>query len=70
MRLADGPDADADRALRSLINRSLVVPSEELKTFTLVPLVVDFLRKQKPEVVAETGDRLEEFVFALVVETV
>ena len=49
-------------------NRSLVVPSEELKTFTLVPLVADFLRKKKPEVVAETGERLEQRAYALVVE--
>ena len=42
-------EADTDRALRSLINRSLVVPSEELKTFVLVPLVADFLRKKKAE---------------------
>lgn len=66
--LAGCPEADADRALRSLINRSLVVPSEELKTFALVPLVADFLRKKKPEVVAETGDRLEKRAYALVVE--
>ena len=62
------PRVDADRALRSLVNRSLVVPSEELKTFALVPLVADFLRKKKPEVVAETGDRLEKRAYALVVE--
>jgi hypothetical protein len=59
---------DADRALHSLVNRSLVVPSEELKTFTLVPLVADFLRKKKPEVVATTGDHLEERAYALVKE--
>ena len=66
--LAACSEADTDRALRSLVNRSLVIPSEELKTFTLVPLVADFLRKKKPEVVAETGDRLEKRAYALVVE--
>jgi tetratricopeptide (TPR) repeat protein len=66
--IAESPEIDIDRALRSLINRSLVVPSEELKTFVLVPLVADFLRKTKPEVVAETGDRLEKCAYALVVE--
>ena len=66
--LAECQQCDADPALRSLINRSLVVPSEELKTFTLVPLVADFLRKKKPEVVAETGDRLEKYAYVLVVE--
>jgi tetratricopeptide (TPR) repeat protein len=66
--LARASDADVDRALRSLVNRSLVVPSEELKTFSLVPLVADFLRRKRPEIVAETGDRLEERAYALVVE--
>ncbi|HYV11673.1 MAG TPA: AAA family ATPase [Pyrinomonadaceae bacterium] len=66
--LAVFPEVDTERALRSLVNRSLVVPTEELKTFTLVPLVADFLLKEKPNVVAETGDRLEKRVYALVVE--
>ncbi|HEY0551344.1 MAG TPA: tetratricopeptide repeat protein, partial [Verrucomicrobiae bacterium] len=55
-------------ALRSLVNRSLAVPSDELKTFTLVPMVADFLRKKKPEVVEETGERLEKRAYALIVE--
>ncbi|HJP91885.1 MAG TPA: AAA family ATPase [Pyrinomonadaceae bacterium] len=66
--LTECPEADADRALRTLVNRSLVVPSDELKTFTLVPLVADFLHKKKPDVVEETGDRLENRAYALVVE--
>ncbi len=65
--LAECSEADTDRAVRSLVNRSLVIPSEELKAFTLVPLVADFLRLKKPEVVAETGDRLEKRAYALVV---
>jgi tetratricopeptide (TPR) repeat protein len=66
--LAGSQEADADRALRRLINRSVVVPSEELKTFTLVPLVAEFLAKRKPEAVAQTGDRLETRAYKLVVE--
>jgi tetratricopeptide (TPR) repeat protein len=66
--IAERSEADTDRVLRSLVNRSLVVPSEELKTFALVPLVADFLRKKKPVVVAETGDRLEKRAYALVEE--
>jgi tetratricopeptide (TPR) repeat protein len=61
-------EKETELALKSLINRSLVVPSEELKTFTLVPLVADFLRVKKPEVWRDTGDRLEERAYALVVE--
>jgi tetratricopeptide (TPR) repeat protein len=66
--LAGLSETDTDRALRKLTVRSLVVPTEELKTFTLVPMVADFLRKKKPEVVAETGDRLEKRAYALIVE--
>ncbi len=57
-----------ETALRSLANRSLVVPDIEEKAFALVPLVADFLRRRKPEVVAETGDRLGNYAYALVVE--
>jgi tetratricopeptide (TPR) repeat protein len=61
-------DESAETALRSLANRSLVVPDSEETAFALVPLVADFLRRRKPEVVAATGDRLEERAYALVVE--
>lgn len=67
-RAASLTTEDIDRALRSLINRSLVVPSEELQTFALVPLVADFLRQKKPDVVAETSNRLEKRAYALAVE--
>jgi tetratricopeptide (TPR) repeat protein len=64
----DLTDAEILHALKSLTNRSLVVPNEEFTTFTLVPLVADFLRKAKPEIVTETGDRLEKRAYALMVE--
>ncbi len=60
--------AAVETALRSLVNRSLAVPTDELKAFTLVPMVADFLRKKKSEVVAETGDRLEKRAYALIIE--
>jgi tetratricopeptide (TPR) repeat protein len=66
--IAGRDEAETGRALKSLINRSLVVPSEELKTFSLVPLVADFLRVKKPDVLRETGDRLEKHAYPLVVE--
>jgi len=47
--LAGSSVAETEQALRSLVNRSLVVPSEETKTFALVPLVADFLRKKTSE---------------------
>ena len=66
--IAECDETETERALKSLINRSLVVPSEELKTFKLVPLVADFLRVKKPEVLRETGDRLEKQTYALLVQ--
>lgn len=60
--------ADTERALKSLVNRSLVVPNEELTTFTLVPLVADYLRARKPEVVQQVGDSLEAQAYALLLE--
>jgi tetratricopeptide (TPR) repeat protein len=61
-------DKATETALRSLANRSLVIPDTEEKVFALVPLVADFLRRRKPEVIAETGDRLEKQAYALVTE--
>ena len=58
----------AEEAMSSLTNRSLVVPNTEETAFTLVPMVADFLRRRKPEVITETGDRLEEDAYVLVVE--
>lgn len=66
--VAEYSEDDVNQALRSLINRSLVVPSDELKTFALVPLVADFLQKKKPETIADTGGRLDKYIFALAVE--
>jgi len=66
--IAERDETETERALKSLINRSLVVPSEEMKTFTLVPLVADFLRVKKPEVLHDTGDRLEKHAYALILE--
>lgn len=61
-------EPETDRALRSLVNRSLAVPTYELTAFTLVPMVADFLRRKKPAVVADTGNRLEQRAYALIVE--
>jgi tetratricopeptide (TPR) repeat protein len=66
--IAGLPEPETDRALRKLTVRSLAVPTDELKAFTLVPMVADFLRKKKPEVVAETGARLEKRAYALILE--
>lgn len=64
----ESSEVDADHALGSLVNRSLILPSEELETFVLVPLVADFLRKKKPEEVVDAGDRLEKRAYVVVLE--
>jgi tetratricopeptide (TPR) repeat protein len=66
--LADLNETAAQGALSDLANRALVVPDPEERHFALVPMVADFLRSQRPEVVAETGNRLEEYAYALIVE--
>lgn len=61
-------EAAADTALRSLVNRSLVVPNEEFTTFTLVQLVAEFLRKKMPAEVDEAGKDLEKCAASLLAE--
>ena len=58
----------AQTALTDLANRALVIPDDTEEHFTLVPMVADFLRKHRPEVVKETGNRLEQRAYALIVE--
>ncbi len=55
-------------ALRSLANRSLVLPDQEESQFALVPMVAEFMRRKRREFVAETGRRLEERAYALITE--
>ena len=66
--LAELETAAAEVALRTLANRSLVNPDQEETNFVLVPMVADSLRRARPEVVAETGNRLEQRAYALIVE--
>ncbi|MGH2744802.1 MAG: hypothetical protein ACREWE_12005 [Gammaproteobacteria bacterium] len=68
VELAGFDEAPVETALRTLANRSLVVPDQEETAFALVPMVADFLRRSRPEAVAETGSRLEQCAYALIVE--
>jgi len=61
-------EAPVETALRTLANRSLVVPDQEERAFALVPMVADFLRRKRPEVIVETGSRLEQRAYALIME--
>ena len=66
--LASVNQAAAQGALSDLSNRALVVPDKEERSFVLVPMVAEFLRRKRPEVVAETGSRLEKRAYALIIE--
>lgn len=66
--LAGLNEAAAQGALSDLSSRALVLPDLEERRFVLVPMVADFLRRKRPEVVAETGSRLEQRAYALIVE--
>lgn len=61
-------EESTETALRSLANRSLVVPNIDETSFALVPMVDYFLRRRQPQVVAEIGGRLEERAYSLVLE--
>jgi tetratricopeptide (TPR) repeat protein len=58
----------AETALGTLANRSLVTDNAEGTHYALVPLVSDFLRNKKPDIIAETGNRLEKRAYALIIE--
>ncbi len=60
--------AAVEVALRSLANRSLVVPDQEERAYTLVPMVADFLRHKFPALMAATAKSLENRAYALIVE--
>jgi len=66
--LAGLNEAAAQGALGDLSGRALVLPDVEEHLFALVPMVADFLRRKRPEVVAETSSRLEQRAYALIVE--
>ncbi len=66
--IASVEEAPTEIALRALANRSLVVPDQEGKQYSLVPMFAEFLRRHRPEVIADTGRWLEQRAYALIVE--
>jgi len=67
-KLAGLSDLAAHGTLIDLSSRALVLPDEDELLFAVSPLVADLLRRTKPDAVAETGDRLQDLVYVLVVE--
>ena len=66
--LAGLEEAESLKALKHLANRSLVLPGEEFREFSIIPLAADFLCEYRPEAVKETGDRLEKRAYAAILE--
>ncbi|HEX8131154.1 MAG TPA: tetratricopeptide repeat protein [Pyrinomonadaceae bacterium] len=58
----------AQTALEDLADRALLVSDEAAQTFFLPPLAASFLRRTRPEAVAQTGNRLTARAYALVME--
>lgn len=55
-------------ALEDLTGRSLVIADAAEEMYVLTLLVADFLRRVRPEVIGETGNRLENWAYALITE--
>jgi nucleoside phosphorylase/tetratricopeptide (TPR) repeat protein len=58
----------ARTALEDLTDRALLTSDEQFESFMLPPLVATFLRRRRPEAVAQAGDRLADKAYALAVE--
>lgn len=58
----------AQTALEDLADRALLVSDEAAQTFFLPPLAATYLRRKRPEAVAETGNRLTARAYALAIE--
>jgi hypothetical protein len=66
--LANLTKSAAQTALGDLASRALVIPNDSEENFSLVPMVADFLRRNRPHVIKSTGDRLADCADALIVE--
>lgn len=64
--VADMAEAAARTALEDLADRALLVADAALERFFLPPLAATFLRRTHPEAVGQTGDRLTDRAYALV----
>lgn len=55
-------------ALEDLADRALLIAHVESQAFWLPPLAATYLRRKRPEVIAQTGDRLTDRAYALALE--
>ena len=66
--LARLSEMQAQTALEDLTDRALVTGDPEEREFVLPPLAATFIRRERPDTVAQTGDRLEDHAYALALE--
>ena len=66
--LAGLSEREAETALEDLADRALLVTDPASLVFFLPPLAAMFLRNKRPEAVTQTGDRLADSAYALVLE--
>lgn len=66
--VAQSEQKSAIAALHSLANRALIVPDKDGTSFSLMPMVGDFLRKKRREAIATTGTRLERRAYSLIAQ--
>ena len=59
---------NAQTALEDLADRALLIADVQAHTFFLPPLTATFLRRKRPEVVIQTGNRLTDRAYALALE--
>lgn len=64
--LASLNEAAVIGAISDLSSRALVLPDLEERRFALVPMVADFVRRKRPEVVAEIGSQLRHSAYFLI----
>jgi len=55
----------AQTALEDLTDRALLVSDASAETYLLPPLAAAFLRRKRPEMIIQTGERLTDRVYAL-----
>jgi len=66
--MSDLPHPVVQTALEDLADRALLVSDEQAQLFFLSTLAGTFLRRKRPEIVAQTGNRLADSVYALALE--
>ncbi|MEK7326450.1 MAG: tetratricopeptide repeat protein [Chloroflexota bacterium] len=68
VELASLSELATQTALEDLTDRALLVSDTQASAYFLPPLAAAFLRRKRPEVIAQTGKRLTDSAYALALE--